>query len=146
MQELNIYIPELICAALLHDAEEDNKKFSHKYIEHEFGGRVSSIVHTLTKPNRWWRTREEVNKIYFERLLHSDEDCKLIKLLDKLDNVRDAVNSPDHTKQKRTAEEAKNFYVEQLLVTLADNQRKQKLTELFNDAIDVLIRQMVENS
>jgi (p)ppGpp synthase/HD superfamily hydrolase len=143
MQELDVRDAEVLCAALLHDVAEDQERFTPDDIEAEFGGRVGSIVRTLTKPDEPGITREEVNKIYFERLRFADEDCKLVKLADKLDNVRDAINSPDPNKRQRTAEEAKNFYVKELLMTLLDNQRRQIMLGLFNRAIEILTSQTI---
>lgn len=112
------------------------------YIEAEFGPRVSFIVRTLTKPDASGKTREEVNKVYFERLRHSDEDCKLIKLADKLDNVRDAVNCPYPAKRQRTAAEARNFYLS-LAGSLSNIQHQQIFLDLLNKAIEFLENQTI---
>jgi len=138
LQKLNIHDADILCAAILHDVAEDQERFTLDYIEAEFGARVSSIVRTLTKPSDPAKTRDEINEVYFERLLHSDEDCKLIKLADKLDNVRDAVNCPDSAKQRRTAAEAKDFYLS-LVDSLEDTLRRQIILKFMNEAIATLV-------
>ncbi|MFQ6039707.1 MAG: HD domain-containing protein [Candidatus Poribacteria bacterium] len=136
-EKLDIHDVDILCAALLHDVAEDQERFTPDYIEAEFGTRVSSIVRTLTKPDEPTKTREEINEVYFERLRHSDEDCKLIKLADKLDNVLDAVNCPYPAKQRRTAAEAKDFYLS-LAASLRDKKRKQIILKFMNEAITTL--------
>jgi GTP diphosphokinase / guanosine-3',5'-bis(diphosphate) 3'-diphosphatase len=137
MQELNVYDEELICAALLHDAIEDQEQFTLDDMEDKFGIRISSIVRILTKPDKIGKKREEINKIYFERLERSDDDCKLVKLADKLDNVRDAVNCPDPKKRQRTAKDAKDFYLS-LIGSLRDDSLRQILLNQLKQAIDIL--------
>ncbi len=141
-EKLDIHDADILCAALLHDVAEDQERFAPDYIEAEFGNRVSSIVRTLTKPSDPDKTREQINEVYFERLRHSDEDCKLIKLADKLDNVRDAVNCPYPTKQRRTAAEAKDFYLS-LAASLRDTRRQRIILKLMNEAIATL--EAIEN-
>jgi len=137
MQELNMYNAELICAALLHDTAEDNELYTPDYIEAEFGGKVGLIVRTLTKPKESIRSREEINEAYFRRLQSSGEECKLIKIADKLDNVRDAVNSPDPEKRRRTKREAEDFYIP-LCESLEDVQQRKTIRGLLEKAIDIL--------
>jgi len=143
MQEFDIHDADILCATLLHDVAEDHKQFTPDYIEAEFGTRVGSIVRTLTKPEEPTKTREEINQVYFERLRHSDEDCKLIKLADKLDNVRDAINCPYPAKQWRTAAEAKDFYLS-LAASLRDAQRQQIILKFMKKAIATLEAQVSE--
>lgn len=137
MQELNINDADLLCASLLHDVLEDHEHLSHESIRVEFGERVSSIVKCLTKPNNLGKTHEEVNEVYFKRLEESDEDTKLAKLIDKLDNLRDAVNCPDNEKRLRTIEEAKNFYLS-LASSLKDSNHRRITLNLLNEAITTL--------
>jgi guanosine-3',5'-bis(diphosphate) 3'-pyrophosphohydrolase len=135
--ELDVWDADLLCAALLHDAMEDARPLTYADIRNHFGIRVAHIVKVLTKPSNLFLNREQVNRLYFCRLFHADEACKLVKLTDKLDNVRDAVNSPDLTKRRRTAAEARDFYLE-LARSLSDVQRRQIILALLQDAIKTL--------
>ena len=138
VQEFDVVDPELLCAALLHDAVEDAAHLTAAQIEQDFGPRVGHIVQQLTKPSDPLLARAEVNRIYFGRLAQADEDCKLIKLADKLDNLRDAVNAPDPAKRRRTAEEAQKFYLG-LVQGLEDSLQRQRVLERMNQAIDEII-------
>lgn len=137
LRELGIYNADILSAALLHDVAEDHERYTSDYIEARFGTRVGSIVCTLTKPSEPAKTREQINEVYFERLRHSDEECRLIKLADKLDNVRDAVNCPYPAKRRRTAAEAKDFYLP-LAASLRDTERQQIISKFMNEAIVTL--------
>jgi (p)ppGpp synthase/HD superfamily hydrolase len=111
LDEVHIADTDLLCAALLHDAPEDCPSLSFESLEREFGSKVRHIVETLTKPRDEGLTREEINAVYFQRLVRADGNCKLVKLADKLDNVRDSVHSPAIAKRARTVDEAERFYV-----------------------------------
>ena len=135
MDELNQYDAGLLCVALLHDAIEDQGQMSARFIAAEFGKAVVSDVLTLTKPDRCGRTREEVNRIYFKRLRGANQRCRLIKLADKLDNVRDAGNSPDLAKRQRTISETRSFYIGVLLETLSERRQRRIMADLLDRAI-----------
>lgn len=137
-QEFDVDDPELLCAALLHDAVEDAAHLTAAQIEQDFGPRVGHIVQLLTKPSDPTLGRAEVNRIYFGRLAQADEDCKLVKLADKLDNLRDAVNAPDPAKRRRTAEEAQKFYLV-LAQGLEDSLQRQRVLDRMNQAVDEII-------
>ena len=132
--ELDVWDLDLLCAALLHDALEDGKDVTFSRIKSCCGERVAHIVQDLSKPGDPSKNHEQINELYFSRLLQADKDCKLVKLADKLDNVRDAVNSPDPAKQQRTVTEAKDFYLK-LARSLIDVQRQQIILDLLQDAI-----------
>jgi (p)ppGpp synthase/HD superfamily hydrolase len=98
-------------------------------------------VQVLTKPTDPTQTRGQINQRYFSRLLHATEDCKLVKLADKLDNVRDAPNSPDLAKRRRTAAEARDFYL-RLVRSLSDAQRREVILNLLEAEIEHLESQI----
>ena len=90
LDELNVTDPELLCAALLHDALEDSDILTPEVLEYNFGPYVSYIVETLTKEIRVedGPLREQIDKEYVQRLMNSTEDCRIIKLSDRLDTLR----------------------------------------------------------
>ena len=138
--ELHVWDHELLCAALLHDTSEDAQQITIADISATFGERVGEIVRVLTKPDQPAMTDTQINQRYFEDLLNADEDCKLVKLADKLDNVRDALNSPDLEKRKRTAAEARDFYLK-LAESLSDVRRRGIILALLQEAIKALEHQ-----
>lgn len=82
---------DMVCAAYLHDVVEDcGVTFNQLY--NIFGGNVAFYVNDLTCPpkdpvqnfNREQRKRNER-----ERLKNISRECRAIKLIDRIDNVRD---------------------------------------------------------
>ena len=80
-----------LCAALLHDTVEDTET-TFEELESEFGAEIASIVRevtddkTLDKPER--------KKQQIEHAAHASPKAKLVKLADKICNVRDVASSP----------------------------------------------------
>lgn len=78
---------ELVAAAALHDTVEDCG-ISFTYIANKFGSDVASYVGHLTNSpkvagqNRAERKREEV-----ARIADIPHECKIIKLIDRIDNL-----------------------------------------------------------
>jgi GTP pyrophosphokinase len=131
-EELGLIDDGLICAALLHDAVEDNADIGLQRIEADFGSRVRMVVEELTKPVA--TTRADVNAVYFARLRTAAEESKLVKLMDKLDNVRDSPNCPEPVKRRRTLEEAESVYLP-LASGLEDPSVRSKIERLMRTAI-----------
>lgn len=77
---------EVIQAALLHDTVEDTKTTFEELEEH-FGPTVTHIVKELTDDKSL--PKEEQNRLQIERARHSSHQAKLVKLADKLYNLRD---------------------------------------------------------
>jgi (p)ppGpp synthase/HD superfamily hydrolase len=89
IDELGMRDPDVICAALLHDALEDSEVLTPVILEHNFGPYVSYLVQTLTKDVRADESRrDEVNRAYVARFHDAVEDARIIKLADRLDNHR----------------------------------------------------------
>lgn len=90
LDELNITDPDLLCAALLHDVLEDSDILTPEVIVYNFGDYVSYMVEMLTKEIgiKDGPLRQKIDTEYIERLRNSSEDCRLVKLADRLDNLR----------------------------------------------------------
>jgi (p)ppGpp synthase/HD superfamily hydrolase len=108
-----------IVSAILHDVMEDNDKildlYAAKsygfdaYFVHRFGDYVYKVATTLkTKPlsNFSERFRQ-----YCSDLSAADYDVKVIKLADRLNNMRFISKVPYHDKVKRYIKEAEDFYI-----------------------------------
>lgn len=80
----NLYI------ALLHDVLEDSRKVSEKNIERVFGegGAVIRGVKTLTKKYKHGKIKGKAPKQYFQGIASSSANIKIIKILDRTDNIR----------------------------------------------------------
>lgn len=79
--------PEMLAAAILHDAVEDTSA-TIEQIRSEFGDRVADLVQHETAPlpdDAPWRTRKEAQ---LEQLRNAPFDSKVVALGDKLSNMR----------------------------------------------------------
>jgi (p)ppGpp synthase/HD superfamily hydrolase len=90
LNELNITDPDLLCTALLHDTLEDSDILTPEVLAYNFGSYVAYMVETLTKEIRVedGPLRDQIDREYVERLMNSPEDCRIIKLSDRLDTLR----------------------------------------------------------
>jgi (p)ppGpp synthase/HD superfamily hydrolase len=89
IRELELYNSDVISAAYLHDVLEDSDIITADVIKYNFGAYVAHIVEVLTKNIKLMGImREQENHQYIERLSYSSIDCKIIKLLERLDNYR----------------------------------------------------------
>jgi GTP pyrophosphokinase len=105
VEELGVHDEDLACAALLHDAlEEDGASIDEAAIRDQFGARVGGLVHCLTDEFRSsGLARAERKRRYLERIGRGSEDCILVKLCDRLDNLRSLPYSPDAVKRRNMA-------------------------------------------
>ena len=88
--ELSIVDDEMLAAALLHDVLEDSDILTPAVISYNFGVRVSHIVEVLTKEVgvKDGPLRQKIDAAYRDRLMASDVDCRIVKLADRVDNLR----------------------------------------------------------
>lgn len=88
--------PTLVAAAWLHDTIEDTDT-THDELVRRFGPGVGDLVLELTnvfsKENHPDKNRRERRRLEFERLADASSRAKLIKLLDRRDNIQDAPGS-----------------------------------------------------
>ena len=89
--EAGVEEPTVVCAALLHDTVEDTET-TEAELRKAFGRKIASIVmevtddKTLDKPVR--------KRLQIEHAPHLSRGAKLVKLADKISNVRDMNDSP----------------------------------------------------
>ncbi len=116
-----------ISSAILHDVMEDNDRIldlytSHAYgfdayFRHRFGEYVYTVANTLkTKPLENFPGSNEEQKMdrftdYCSILTNSKYDIKIIKLADRLNNMKFISQIPKHEKIKRYLREAEDFYI-----------------------------------
>lgn len=82
---------DLIVAALLHDAIEDQKK-TREEIADLFGDRVADLVVEVTDDKT--KPKEERKRLQIINAPHKSRDAKVIKLADKTSNLRSLAASP----------------------------------------------------
>lgn len=81
----------VLCAAVLHDTIEDTKTTAEELKEH-FGHRVTSIVLEVTDDKSLDKDVRKQKQI--EHAPHISREAKLVKLADKICNLRDILASP----------------------------------------------------
>ena len=105
VEEMRIHSPTLVCAALLHDVIEDSPT-TREEIAQRFGGEVAEVVWLLTK----------FDDTSLEDYLRAIEDASqtgapIVKLCDRLDNLRHVFNSPKLEKKRRYLHTTERLYL-----------------------------------
>lgn len=111
-EELDIRDPEILAAALLHDTVEDVEEVSCEVINEHFGANVEAIVEGCTKVTNYTGDRQTFKKLV-HRKIFSGASAKLevmiVKLADRLHNLRTLSSMPRHKRQK-IADETLDIY------------------------------------
>ncbi len=110
--ELGVRDPEILAAAALHDTVEDNAEISTEDIGEMFGQNVEEIVDGCTKISSFEGTKQEFYKIVHRKIFSgaaAHVEVMLIKLADRLHNLRTLSSMPKH-KQQKIADETLDIY------------------------------------
>jgi guanosine-3',5'-bis(diphosphate) 3'-pyrophosphohydrolase len=83
--------PAVLAAALLHDTLEDTQT-TYDELRGVFGARVADLVIEVTDVK--WLRKHARKKLQISRASRSSRGAKLIKLADKIANLRDIISSP----------------------------------------------------
>jgi guanosine-3',5'-bis(diphosphate) 3'-pyrophosphohydrolase len=94
VNEAGITDPEVIAAALLHDTIEDTKTTPAE-LEAAFGPRVRRIVEEVTDDKEL--PKEERKRLQIEHAHTLSPAARLVKLADKITNLRDVATDPPHS-------------------------------------------------
>jgi guanosine-3',5'-bis(diphosphate) 3'-pyrophosphohydrolase len=81
----------VICAALLHDTVEDTETLPEE-LQREFGKLICRIVLEVTDDKRL--SKQDRKRLQIELAPHLSRRAKLVKLADKICNLRDVAHSP----------------------------------------------------
>jgi len=90
-EEAGVSDTQVLCAALLHDTVEDTDT-SPEELEAKFGPDIRSVVMEVTDDKRL--NKAERKRLQVERAAGVSDAAKLIKLADKICNLRDVVDAP----------------------------------------------------
>lgn len=82
---------EVICGALLHDTVEDTQTTAEE-LEAEFGKTIRDIVMEVTDDKTLPKAERKTKQI--EHAAHASDQAKLVKLADKISNLRDVADNP----------------------------------------------------
>lgn len=92
---------DLICAALLHDVVEDSP-ITLAEIQETCGDTVAHFVELLTKAKDIApEHKRQANREYLRRIAADSDEVVLLKLADRLDNLRSVALIPDWDKRRK---------------------------------------------
>ncbi|MCI0489586.1 MAG: HD domain-containing protein [Blastocatellia bacterium] len=105
VDEIDLYSPRLICSALLHDVIEDSDT-TREQIAAMFGEEVAHVVWLLTK-------FDDTDLADYLRAIEaaSSTGAPLVKLCDRLDNLRFLTLSPRIEKKRRYIRATETYYI-----------------------------------
>ena len=89
--EAHVTDMNIICAALLHDTVEDTQTTEDELIL-EFGLDITGIVMEVTDDRS--KTKQVRKQLQVEHAAHISPEAQIIKLADKISNLRDIANDP----------------------------------------------------
>lgn len=89
--EAGITDEDVLCTALLHDTIEDTETTPEELTQ-LFGKTISDLVMELTDDKDL--TKAERKRLQIEHAAHSSHQAKLVKLADKICNLRDIASCP----------------------------------------------------
>ena len=89
--EAGVADADVLSAALLHDTIEDTET-TREELEREFGARIAGIVAEVSDDTSL--RREERKRLQVEHAASLSREAKLVKLADKICNVRDMLDAP----------------------------------------------------
>lgn len=128
LDEGGVRDPDVIKAALLHDTAEDTKYWGvnpatmfypawvvyvQEAITSKFGAKTAGFVLAVTEPqvnNIDILTKEQAKETYYEQLCQSEPEALLVKMADRLHNLRTQYTTPPE-KQKQKVRETKEIYL-----------------------------------
>ncbi|MBD3318898.1 HD domain-containing protein [Candidatus Woesearchaeota archaeon] len=110
--------PLLICGALLHDTLEDDNNLSAEHLHTLFGEQLTTLIIEVTKPclntypgTTTWDKRMARDKEYLTNMKKKSREARIIKLADRLNNLRCLGTSRIAGKQQRYVRDTKRYYV-----------------------------------
>ena len=89
--EVGVHDAEVLAAAILHDTIEDTPT-THTELEEKFGRAVADLVAEVTDDKREPKAVRKQKQI--DHAAHLSTGARLVKLADKICNLRDVANSP----------------------------------------------------
>jgi GTP pyrophosphokinase len=134
--ELGVRDVELLVAALNHDAVEDCDDVDGTLVASVFGNRVAGFVDDVTKEAVSPEDRESRDRAYLDRLPTLSVDSRLLKLADRIDNLRSVPLANDPAKARRYLDVSRAEFVP--LATMTD----PAALRLVNDACDAIERML----
>ncbi len=111
-EELDVQNPEVLASALLHDTVEDVEYVNTAVIRDKFGANVEAIVEGCTKVTHYSGDKQNMKKMVHRKIFSgaaAKPEVMLVKLADRLHNLRTLASMPRH-KRQRVADETLDIY------------------------------------
>lgn len=111
-EEMDVTLPEILAAALLHDTVEDVEEITIDFIGEKFGQYVEAIVEGCTKITQFTGDKQTHYKMIHRKIFSGAAlrpEVMLVKLADRLHNLRTLSSMPQHKRQK-VADETIDIY------------------------------------
>ena len=118
---------DVLIAALLHDTIEDTQT-SEEELKKEFGSKIASIVIEVTDDKSLPKAERKLQQI--EHASHSSIEAKLVKLADKICNLRDMLCSPP---KDWPLERRQEYFAWAMAVVAGLRGTNSKLEKIFDD-------------
>ena len=83
----------VLCAAILHDTIEDTET-SYSVLRAAFGTEIADVVREVTDDKSLAKAKRK--QLQIEHAAHASPRAKLVKLADKVANLRDLASTPPH--------------------------------------------------
>ncbi|MBV5305735.1 MAG: bifunctional (p)ppGpp synthetase/guanosine-3',5'-bis(diphosphate) 3'-pyrophosphohydrolase [Desulfobulbaceae bacterium] len=102
-EEMDVTHPEILAAALLHDTVEDVEEITVDVIGEKFGQYVESIVDGCTKITQFTEDKQTHYKMIHRKIFSGAAlrpEVMLVKLADRMHNLRTLSSMPQHKRQK----------------------------------------------
>ncbi|MBO3461667.1 bifunctional (p)ppGpp synthetase/guanosine-3',5'-bis(diphosphate) 3'-pyrophosphohydrolase [Aetokthonos hydrillicola CCALA 1050] len=135
--------PIVIMGAILHDTVEDTDT-SFEELEQEFGKDVQHLVKEVTDDKSL--PQQKRKQLQVEHAAHLSERAKLVKLADKICNLRDMVVSPPHdwsTERKQEYFQWGKSVIDQIRGIHPDLERI--FDDVYQQGVEQLNNTLVEN-
>ncbi|WP_457574874.1 RelA/SpoT family protein [Desulfolithobacter sp.] len=111
-EELDIRSAEILAAALLHDTMEDVEYVTAELLRRKFGANVEAIVEGCTKVTHYTGDKQTFKKLVHRKIFSgaaAKPEVMVVKLADRLHNLRTLSSMPRHKRQK-IADETLDIY------------------------------------
>lgn len=100
-EELGVRDLDVLVAALNHDVLEDCDWLEPEVLNGALGVRATGIIEEVTKPQVSEARKAERDRDYLERLRSVSTEARLLKLADRMDNLRSVVSAGNPDKARR---------------------------------------------
>jgi (p)ppGpp synthase/HD superfamily hydrolase len=134
--ELGCRDVDVLVAALNHDVVEDSELVDAALVASAFGERVAALVLDVTKEEAAAHDSAARDRAYLDRLPRLSLDSRMLKLADRIDNLRSVLRSGDPDKARRYLEVSRAEFIP---LALSTDQAAARLVTEACDAVERML-------